>query len=167
MNLEYRLVRLEAQNRLLRIVAFVALALAGLPWLMASQEAVQDEVRAKRFSLIGDDEVSRGSWTFDQEAQTATLSVQSAELSPSVVLTSSPDNSSVRLLGGVEHSPRSVLPRGANRAAGQMGDADIALTAGKGGTTIKLNDGKIAIERQGKTIFSAPPRTAFLPLTDR
>jgi hypothetical protein len=147
MNTEFRLARLEAENRLLKGVALVTLIVAILPWVMGSEAAIQDHVQARRFTLIGNDEAPAGSWSFDKETRTATLSVQSSKASPSVVLASSVDSSSVRL------------------RRREFRDADIALTVGETGTTINVNEGTIAIEDGRKTVFVAPPRAAILPVT--
>jgi hypothetical protein len=163
MNIESRIARLEAQNRLLKGVALMALALAILPWMMGSEVAIQDHVQARQFTLIGNDDAPAGSWNFNPETGTVTFRIQAARLSPSVVLASSGGYSTVRLLGGTKPPPGPPVRPARNPDA--FPNADIALTAGNGETAINVDDGFIAIKREGKKAFVVPPQATFLPVT--
>ncbi|HVX14215.1 MAG TPA: hypothetical protein VHC22_23715 [Pirellulales bacterium] len=167
MNIECRLARLEAQNRWLRVVALAALVSGVLPWVMGNQAEVPENIQARRFTLIGDDETPVGTWEFDAATKGTSLSVQSAKASPAVVLTSSPDESTIRLSNGIRVPPQAIVPPQGRRRDVQPSDADIALTTGKTETTIKMNDGSIAIYRHGNTAFVAPPKSSILPVTEK
>ena len=165
MNIESRVARLETENRLLKGVALLALAVSVLPWMMGSDAAIQDHVQARQFTLIGSHDAPAGLWAFDQQTETATFSIQSSQPSRSVVLEASGDHATVRLLNGVKRPPPAVVPRAGKLRAHD--GADIALTTGNHGTAIDVKEGSIEIEREGKTAFVAPPRAAFLPVTQK
>ncbi|HWB11169.1 MAG TPA: hypothetical protein VFE62_18390 [Gemmataceae bacterium] len=163
MNTECRLAKLESQNRMLKVVAFAALVAATLPWAMGSDEAIKEEVRAKRFTLVNDEGSPRGTWAFDQGTKTVSFSMESGATLPSVVLASSPEQSTVRLLSG-RNQPVADFPA---RKGPQPADADISLTAGRDDrATMKVNDGDVIIFHNGKPTFFAPPKTSILPATD-
>ena len=76
MSIENRLAKLEAQNRLLRTVVVGAFALAVLPWLLGSDDAAEDAVRAKQFILVDDSGNPRGEWSYQTKTGTAELRLQ-------------------------------------------------------------------------------------------
>lgn len=154
MNLESRLFKLERQNRVLRLLASGALVLAALPWALGSRAAVEESIRAKQFTLVDDDGVVLGTWSYDAEAKTTLLRVSSTiDGSAAIVLDSGP--------------PRVVVDsRPVNEARhAQEPTGAVVLAASRADSALKMRDGRIHIERGGKTVFVAPPKMTVTPVT--
>lgn len=100
MNIENRLAKLEAQNRLLRTVVVGAFALAVLPWLLGSDDAAEDVVRAKQFVLVDDSGNPRGEWSYQTKTGTAELRLQLGQSSPAISLVAGPNETSASLVNG-------------------------------------------------------------------
>lgn len=141
MSIESRLAKLERENRLLRVVVFVGLVLAALPWTLASRAEIEETIRAKGFTLVDDDGVVRGAWSFEPDTKTTLLRIQSPNGSAAI-----------------------VLDTNQKRATSPGATPNIALTASLDGNSLKMNTGVVAIEdRRGRTIFVAPPKPSVVP----
>jgi hypothetical protein len=167
MNIESRLTSLERQNRLLRALVVCGLILAALPWALGSRAAVEDMVRAKGFTLVDDEGTVLGTWSYDANAQTTSLSIQQHDGSPSVVLDANAKRSSVRLVGldFKQAIPPFKHPIPSDQAPGEQGD--IVLAATPRNNWIAMKDGIFTIQQHGKSAFVAPPKLAILPVKER
>lgn len=145
MSIESRLAKLERENRLLRVVALGVLALAALPWMLASRAEIEETIRAKGFTLVDDDGVVRGAWSFEPDTKTTLLRLQSPNGSAAIVLDTNLDTNQ-------------------KRAPSPGATSNIALMASADGNSLKMNTGVITIEdRRGKPIFVAPPKPSVVP----
>lgn len=141
MSIESRLAKLERENRLFRVLALGVLALATLPWMLASRAEIEETIRAKGFTLVDDDGVVCGAWSFEPDTKTTLLRLQSPNGSAVIVLDTNQKHA---------HLPEAT--------------PNIALTASPEGNSLEMHTGVIAIEdHRGKPIFVAPPKPSIVP----
>lgn len=163
MNVESRLAKLESQNRTFKVLCLAALVAAAVPWAMGSDDAIKEDVRGKRFTLVSGDGSPCGTWSFDEDTKTVSFRIDAGNSLPSVVLTSSPEQSAVRLQSGIKPGK----PRSGQSKVQRADVADIAIIAGKDARAIKVNDGEAIIYQNGMPAFVAPPKTSVFPVTAR